>query len=67
MKEIPNIVQEAKNALLTTLNSNSDLVRPGIESAVNNEDAADNVVEKTEDEITSLQDEREAYIDSIGG
>lgn len=63
----PNIVQEAKNALLTTLNSNSDLVRPGVESAVNNEDAADNVVEKTEDEITSLQDEREAYIDSIGG
>ena len=63
----PNIVQEAKNALLTTLNSNSDLVRPGVESAVNHEDAADNVVEKTEDEITSLQDEREAYIDSIGG
>lgn len=63
----PNIVQEAKNALLTTLNSNSDLVRPGVESAVNNENAADNVVEKTEDEITSLQDEREAYIDSIGG
>ena len=63
----PNIVQEAKNALLTTLNSNSSLVRPGIESAVNNEDAADNVVEKTEDEITSLQEEREAYIDSLGG
>ena len=63
----PNIVQEAKNALLTTLNSNSSLVRPGIESSVNNEDAADNVVEKTEDEITSLQQEREAYIDSLGG
>ena len=63
----PNIVQEAKNALLTTLNSNSELVRPGLESAVNNEDAADNVVDKTEDEITSLQEEREAYIDSIGG
>ena len=63
----PNIVQEAKNALLTVLNSNSELVRPGIESATNNEDAADNVVQKTEDEISSLQDEREAYIDSLGG
>ena len=63
----PNIVQEAKNALLTVLNSNSDLVRPGIDSSINNENAQDNVVDKTEDEITSLQEEREAYIDSIGG
>lgn len=63
----PNIVQEAKNKLLTVLNSNSALVRPGINSAINNEDAADNVIEKTEDEITSLKEERELYIESIGG
>lgn len=63
----PNIVEEAKNALLNVLNANSELVRPGINSAVDNEDAADNVVEKTEDEITSLQDERELYIESLGG
>lgn len=63
----PNIVQEAKNELLTVLNSNSALVRPGINSAINNEDAADNVIEKTEDEITSLKEERELYIESIGG
>ena len=63
----PNIVEEAKNALLSVLNANSELVRPGINNAINNEDAADNVVEKTEDEITSLQEEREAYIDSMGG
>lgn len=62
----PNIVQEAKNELLTTLRGNSQLVRPGVDSFVNNEDAADNVVEKTEEEITSLQEEREAYIDSMG-
>ena len=55
----PNIVQEAKNQLLTTLRGNSQLVRPGVDSFVNNEDAADNVVEKTEEEITSLQ---EAYM-----
>ena len=63
----PNIVQEAKNELLTVLNSNSALVRPGINSAINNEDAAGNVIEKTEDEITSLKEERELYIESIGG
>lgn len=63
----PNIVEEAKNALLSVLNANSGLVRPGINNAINNEDAADNVVEKTEDEITSLQEERELYIESLGG
>ena len=63
----PNIVEEAKNQLLQTLNNNSALVRPGVENATNNEDAADNVVDKTEEEITGLQEEREAYIDSMGG
>lgn len=63
----PNIVEEAKNQLLQTLNSNSALVRPGVDNATNNEDAADNVVDKTEDEITGLKEEREAYIDSMGG
>lgn len=63
----PNIVEEAKNQLLQTLNNNSALVRPGVDNATNNEDAADNVVDKTEEEITGLQEEREAYIDSMGG
>ena len=63
----PNIVEEAKNALLSVLNANSELVRPGINNAITNEDAADNVVETTEDEITSLQEERELYIESLGG
>ena len=63
----PNIVDEAKAALLSVLNANSGLVRPGINNAINNEDAADNVVEKTEDEITRLQEERELYIESLGG
>ena len=61
----PNIVQEAKNALITRYNENSDVIRPGLENATNNDDAQDNVVDKTEDEITSLQEERELYIDSI--
>ena len=61
----PNIVQEAKNALITRYNENSDVIRPGLENATNNEDAEDNVIDKTEDEITSQQEERELYIDSI--
>lgn len=60
----PNIVQEAKNKLLSVFQS--ELVRPGIDSAVNNEDAIDNVQDKTEEEIKGLQEEREAYIDSLG-
>lgn len=61
----PNIVQEAKNELVTRYNENKDTIRPGIDSAVNNEDATDNVVDKTEEEITSLKEERESYIESL--
>lgn len=60
----PNIVQEAKNSLLSTFQT--ELVRPGINSAINNENATDNVQDKTEEEIKGLQEEREAYIDSLG-
>lgn len=63
----PNIVQEAKNELITRYNENSDTIRPGINNAVGNEDAADNVVDKTEEEITGMQEQREQYIESIGG
>ena len=61
----PNIVQEAKNELLNVLNGNSGLVRPGIDTATNNEDAVDNVITKTEEEIAGQQDEREAYVESL--
>ncbi len=61
----PNIVQEAKNAINSLIDGNKELVRPGIDSATNNEDAADNVVSKTQEEITSQQDEREAYVESL--
>lgn len=61
----PNIVQEAKNELVSRYNSNKGTIRPGIDSAVNNEDAADNVADKTEEEITGLKEEREKYIESL--
>ena len=63
----PNIVQEAKNELITRYNENSDTIRPGINNAVNNEDAADNQEDKGKEEITGLQEQREQYIESIGG
>ena len=63
----PNIVQEAKNELITRYNQNSDTIRPGIQNAINHEDAEDNVIDKTEGEISNLQDARESYIDSLGG
>ena len=61
----PNIVQEAKNELITRYNENKNTIRPGIESATNNDDAADNVVDKTEEEITGLKEKREEYIESL--
>ena len=66
----PNIVQEAKQELVNRYNTdirNDRVVRPSIDSETNNEDAKDSVVDKTEEEITALKEEREAYIDSLGG
>ena len=60
-------MQKAKNELITRYNQNSDIIRPGINSATDNDNAEDNVVDKTEEEIRNLQEEREAYIDSLGG
>ena len=63
-----NIINEAKTALLTELNKNRDLVRQGLNNAINSsENAADNVVDKTEEEIQGLLEEREKYIESLGG
>ena len=68
----PNIVQEAKQELVDRYNKDvrdggDRVVRPAIDSETNNEDAKDNVVDKTQEEITSQKEEREAYIDSLGG
>ena len=60
----PNIVEEAKNELLRQMQIN--LVRPGIDSLIDPEEAADSVTDGTEEEITSLQEERESYVESLG-
>ena len=52
----------------TDTKGNDKIVRQSIDDATTYEDpeeAGDLVSEKTEDEITSLQDERESYLDSL--
>lgn len=60
----PNIVEEAKNELLRQMQIN--LVRPGIDSLIDPEEATDSVTDGTEEEITALQEERESYVESLG-
>lgn len=69
----PNCVTEAKNALIKRYNDakakgNSNERNP-IDSALNQnaEDAADNITERVENEIEKLQEERQKYLESLGG
>ena len=69
----PNIVETAKAELRRRYNEdiadgNDKIVRQSIDDATTYEDpeeAGDLVAEKTEEEITSLQDAREDYLDSL--
>lgn len=69
----PNIVETAKAELVNRYNNdiasgNDKIVRESIDDATTYEDpeeAKDLVIDKTEEEITSLQDAREEYIDSL--
>ena len=69
----PNIVETAKAELVNRYNDdirsgNDKIVRESIDDATTYEDpeeAKDLVTDKTEEEITSLQDAREEYIDSL--
>lgn len=68
MEKDPNAVQEAKNALFArTRTSEKSVIRNPINSAKNNEDAEDNLQEGVKNEITGLQEERELYLESLGG
>lgn len=68
MNKDPNIVQEAKNKLFTRYNDNSqkNVIRNPINSLKNHEDAEDNLTERVDAEIESLQEEREKYLESLG-
>jgi len=64
----PNAVQEAKNALFTRNNDSSykSTVRNPINSAINNEDAVDTLLDGVKEEVQTLQEEREKYLESLG-
>ena len=69
----PNIVEQAKAELLERYQNDittgdDTIVRQSIDDYTTYEDpeeAADRVTDRTEEEITSLQDAREEYIDSL--
>lgn len=69
MSRDPNAVQEAKNALFARNNDSGykSTIRNPINGATNNENAEDNVLDGVQSEIQGLQEEREKYLESLGG
>lgn len=67
----PNCVEEAQQALAEMYNDNEkrQVFRDPIQNNVNNnsEDAIDSVIEKTQEEIQKTQQERQSYLESLGG
>ena len=67
-----NIVETAKQELYTRMKTKvdehevEDIIRNPINSAVNNEDATDNLEDGVKEEIQGLQEEREKYLESLG-
>ena len=64
----PNIVQEAKSALIARYNNNSTIRTNTITSALApyTEDAQDNISEAIEEEINRSQEQRRSYLESLG-
>ena len=63
----PNISEVAKKELNNRYTNGTN--RNNINDVINqnSEDAADNVVDKTEEEITLIQEERQQYLESLAG
>ena len=69
MNQNPNIVQEAKNELITRYNSARDAVRGELNSSLDqySEDRLDNIEQGVEEQITKAQEERERYLEALSG
>ncbi len=69
MSKDTNILDTARSEIFARNNDqgNRTIIRTPIKNAVENDDAEDNIIDKTKEEIQKLQEEREAYIDSLGG
>lgn len=67
----PNCVAEAKNALFERNNnaSQKNAVRNPINSSLNEnaEKGNDNVIDKVEDELKTTQEQRQQYLETLGG
>lgn len=66
----PNIIQKAKNALISRYNVNQGTVRnnvinPSINS--NGEEGEENLKSKVEESVTNTKESRLEYLDSLGG
>ena len=66
----PNIVTEARNALVQRYNNNAGVVRNEvINPSINNngEEGTENLKTKVEESITTTKENRKQYLDSLGG
>lgn len=65
----PNIEQEAKNGLFARYNQNSSIRTNIIEGTLSQyiQDKVDNIEEKVQEEITKAKEERQTYLDALGG
>lgn len=67
----PNCVDEAKQAIFQRNNdaNNKTAVRNPVNNALNQnaEDAIDNVIDNVEEELQKTQEERQTYLESLGG
>lgn len=66
----PNIIQTAKNALISRYNANqgtvrNDVINPSINS--NGEEGEENLKTKVEESITNSKESRKEYLDSLAG
>lgn len=67
MQKDANIVQTAKNAIFArTRTDEKGVIRNPINSAINHEDAEDNLTDGVTKEIQGLQEERQKYLESLG-
>ena len=65
----PNIEQEAKNALFARYNQNAGTRTNVIDGTLAQyaQDRVDNIEEGVQEQITKAQEERQAYLESLGG
>lgn len=65
----PNIVTVAKNELISRYNSTAEAVRNDIVNSLNQnaDDRQDNIETGVEDEINRAREERQSYLESLGG